>query len=172
MVFSNKKVYVGSTCEELKTRLEGHLTNKNSAVFKYKDKKTKIELIINAPSYDKKSLGKVENGHIEEYADKYGERLLNKRNNPLKTKKIEYKVEIENESKLEKRIKALDKKLTIKDDTKNKRFFFDAVVNGERHNTVARYTKCSKEEGLSKIEQKKQDKINELFTLIKHRIFY
>ena len=38
----------------------------NRQVYKHKDKKPKIELIVLALSYDKKNLEKVENGYIEE----------------------------------------------------------------------------------------------------------
>ncbi len=44
--FDNKMIYVGSTCEELETRLKWHLSNKKSQVFMNKDKNPKIELII------------------------------------------------------------------------------------------------------------------------------
>ena len=117
VTFTNDKIYIGSTCEELSTRLTWHLTNKNSQVYKHKDKKPKIELIVNAPSNDKKSLESVENGYIEEYAEKYDNRLLNIRCNPLKkVKKINYKVNIENKEQLDARIAELEGKITIKDD--------------------------------------------------------
>ena len=78
----------------------------------------------------KNSLEKVENGYIEEHAEKYGNKLKNIKSNPLKKiKKIEYKVEIENETQLRERITKLENKLTIKDDTKIKRWFFDTVIN-------------------------------------------
>ena len=53
-----------------------------------KDKSPKIELIVHAPSNDKKSLERVENGYIEEYAEKYGKSLLNIKCNPLKKQKV------------------------------------------------------------------------------------
>ena len=88
-------------------------------MFKNKNKIPKIELFVNAPSKDKKSLENVENGYIEEYAEIYGQPLLNIRGNPKrKIKKIEYKVEIENETQLKERITKLEKKLIIKDDEK------------------------------------------------------
>ena len=93
MTFDNKMVYVGSTCEELETRFKWHLSNNKS----HKDKNPKIELLIDVPSNDKRGLEKVENGYIEEYAEKYGKLLLNIKSNPNnKTKKIEYNVNIEN----------------------------------------------------------------------------
>ena len=163
VTFNNSMVYVGSTCEDIETRLKWHLSNKKSQVFKHKDKKPKIELIINAPSNDKKSLEKVENGYIHEYAEKYGKHLINIKSNPnIKSKKIEYKVNIENKNQLEERIVKLENKLTIKDDTKNKQFYFDAFIDGKRHKTMARYGKTSEEDALEKIKSKKQDKINEL----------
>ena len=88
ITFDDGKVYVGSTCENLETRLRWHKTNPKSQVYKNKDKNPKIELIIDAPSKDKKALEKSEIGRIEEYAEKYGNLLINKRSNPnIKKKK-------------------------------------------------------------------------------------
>ena len=163
VTFDNKTIYVGSTCEELETRLKWHLSSNKSQVFKHKDKNPQIELIINAPSNDKKGLEKVENGYIEDFAEKYGKLLLNIKSNPLrKVKKVEYTVNIENKKQLEERIAKLENKLTIKDNVKNKQFYFDAFIDGKRHKTMARYVRCSKEDALTNINKKKQDKINEL----------
>ena len=158
MTFSDKKLYIGSTCEDLQTRLKYHLSNKKSQVFKHKDKKPKTELIINAPSNDKKSLEKVENGYIEEYEEIYGKKLLNIKCNPMKKiKKIEYKVEIENETQLKERIAKIEKKLKIKDDVKNNLFYFNANVV-----TKARYNNNTKDSALQEIKQKKEEKSKEL----------
>ena len=163
VTFDNGLVYVGSTCEELETRLKWHLSNMKSQVFKNKKYNPKIELIINVPSNDKKSLEQVENGYIHEYAEKYGNELINIRSNPnKKTKKIEYKATIENKKQLEERIAKLENKLTIKDDAKNKCWFIDNIIDGKRFKTMARYGKTSKEDALTKINEKKQEKIKEL----------
>ena len=90
------------------------------------------------------SLEKVENGYIQEYAEKYRELLLNIKSNPLKVKMVEYNVNIETKRQLEDRIAKLENKLTIKDDTKNKQFYFDAFIDGKRHKTMARYGKTPK----------------------------
>lgn len=63
---------------------------------------------------------------------------------------------------LEERIAKLENKLTIKDDTKNKRWFIDSIIDGKRYHSESRYIRCSKEDALTKIKSKKQDKINEL----------
>ena len=161
--FDNGMVYVGSTCEELETRLKWHLSNNKSQVFKNKEHNPKIELIVNAPSNDKKSLENVENGYIQEYAEKYGKQLINIKSNPnRKPKKIEYKVTIENKTQLEERIAKLDKRLTIKDDTKNKCWLIDSIIDGKRYKTMARYGKTPKDKALTKINEKKQEKIKEL----------
>ena len=160
--FDNGMVYVGSSCEELETRFKWHLSNNKSQVFKHKDKNPKIELLIDAPSNDKRGLERVENGYIEEHAEKYGKLLLNIKSNPLKTKKIEYKVNIETKRQLEERIAKLENKLTIKDDEKNKRWYFDSIIDGKRHKTMARYGKTSKDKALQKICEKKQKAIKEL----------
>ena len=162
MTFDNKMVYVGSTCEELETRFKWHLSNSKSQVFKHKDKNPKIELLIDAPSNDKRGLEKVENGYIQEYAEKYGNKLINIKSNPIKTKKIEYNVIIKNKKQLDERIAKLENKLTIKDDTKNKRWFIDSIIDGKRYHSESRYIRCSKEDALTKIKSKKQDKIKKL----------
>ena len=145
------------------TRLKWHLTNKNSQVFKHKKKSPKIELIVNVPCNDKKSLEKVENGYISDYAEKYGKLLLNIKANPLKkTKKVEYKVNVESKKQLEERIAKLEGKLEIKDDVKNKCWFFDCKIDGTRHKTMARYAKTTREDALTKIQKRRQEKINQL----------
>ena len=114
VTFSDDSIYVGSTCKDLQTRLKYHLANNKSQVYKHEDKNPKIELIVNAPSKDKRSLENIENGYIKEYAEIYDKKLSSKRCNPkLKTKNIECKVEIENETRLKERIAKLEKKLTI-----------------------------------------------------------
>lgn len=50
---------------------------KKSAVYKYCNDKPKIRLICNCPCKDKKTLEKIENSYINEYKQKYGDRLLN-----------------------------------------------------------------------------------------------
>ena len=156
VTFDDGKIYVGSTCEDLELRLAWHLTNPGSQVHKHKNKNPKIELIIDAPSYDKKHLEKTENEHIREYAEIYGDKLINKRNNPnIKPKKFEFKVELENQKELEERIAKLDDKLQIKDNVEKKFWYIDTVVEGKRHKTMARYNKLSKNDALLNICEKK-----------------
>lgn len=131
-------------------------------MFKHKHNNPKIELITNAPSFNKSSLVNVENGYIAEYAEKYGERLLNIRSNPIKKKKIEYSVQIETESQLKARIAKLENKLKIKDDTVNKTYYYDTVIHGKRYKTMARYCKKPKEKAYEQISSKKQKLIKEL----------
>ena len=69
----------------------------------YKNRKyiPKIKLIVKAPSKDRKPLEKVENEWINEYATKYGDKLLNiKSNSNLKRKGVIFKVSMENETQL------------------------------------------------------------------------
>ena len=81
-------IYVGSTCKELETRLKWHNTTKRSQEFKYKDCKPEIKLIVNAPCKDRKDLEKIETEYVTLYSEKYGNKLMNKKCNPL-CKKIE-----------------------------------------------------------------------------------
>ena len=75
---------------------------------------------------------------------------------------MNYEVEMENKTQLEKIMVMLENKLTIKDDTENKIFYFDAKIDDKRIKTTSRYIRCSKDEAFTKIEQKKQGKIEEL----------
>ena len=91
--------------------------------------------------------------------------LINIKSNPniyKKTKKIEYNVNIENKKQLEDRIAKLENKLTIKDDTKNKCWLIDSIIDGKRYKTMARCGKTPKDQALTKINNKKQQIINEL----------
>ena len=54
IMFDDGTVYVGSICEKLNPRLRWHLSNKNSQVYKNRKNNPKIELIVTAPSADKK----------------------------------------------------------------------------------------------------------------------
>ena len=45
-MFDDGRLYVGSTCEELNTRLKWHLSNKKSQVYKNRKDNPKIELIV------------------------------------------------------------------------------------------------------------------------------
>lgn len=131
---------------ELETRLKWHLPNKNSQVFKHKDKNPRIKLIIHAPCNNRKNLELVEHGYIEQYSKKYEERLLNVRSNPnKKAKKIMFEVKMENDTQLWERIAKLNTKLTIKDDEKNSRFYIHAFVDGKRYQTVEGYNKNTKD---------------------------
>ena len=63
---------------------------------------------------------------------------------------------METEAQLRKRI---DERLEIHDD--GSKLFFDATIKGKHVVTMTRYGKQPRDKALAKIEQKKQDKINE-----------
>lgn len=119
-------------------------------------------MLVVCPSYDKKSLEKVENSYIAEYAEKYGHRLINVRSNPLKVKKVEYTVKIENKQQLEERVAKLNRKLAIKDDQVNKTYYYDSIIDGKRYKTMSRYGKKQKDKAFEQISAKEQKLINEL----------
>ena len=54
IMFDDGRLYVGSTCEELNTRLKWHLSDKQSQVYKNRKDNPKIELIVTSPSADEK----------------------------------------------------------------------------------------------------------------------
>ena len=74
---NNDKIYVGCTTQLLEERLEEHKSNKKSAVYKFREDNPEIDLTCNCPCKDKKTLEKIENSYINEYKQKYGDRLLN-----------------------------------------------------------------------------------------------
>ena len=161
-ILIDDKIYVGSTCEDLATRLSRHLKDPKSQIYKHRKKKPQIELIVKAPTNDKKSLEKIENAYIQDYATEYGALLLNIKANPLKPKKVQFKVEIEKQSQLEERIAKLDDKIKIKDNEKDKFFYFDNIILGKRYKTMARYASNDKEAAHEQISEKKRELIKEL----------
>ena len=161
-ILVDDKIYIGSTCEDLATRLSRHLKDPKSQIYKHRKKKPQIELIVKAPTNDKKSLEKIENAYIEDYAVKYGGLLLNIKANPLKPKKVQFKAEIEKQSQLEERIAKLDDKIKIKDNENDKFFYFDNIILGKRYKTMARYVNNDKEAAHEQISDKKRRLIEEL----------
>lgn len=76
----------------------------------YKNRKyiPKIKLTVKAPTKERKTLEKVENEWIHEYATKYGDKLLNIKSNPnLKSKDVKFKVSMENETQFRERLTKL-----------------------------------------------------------------
>ena len=54
IMFDDGRLYVGSTCEELNTRLKWHLSDKKSQVYKNRKDNPKIELTVTSPFADEK----------------------------------------------------------------------------------------------------------------------
>ena len=164
--FSNGKVYVGSTCEDLKTRLKLHLSDKKNIVYKNSKFRPKIELIVKAPCFDKKTLESIEMKWIDWLAQDYGSDLLNVRGNTsrrrTRRKTVVHEVVMESDKQLIARVKQLDGKIVIKDNPDIGYWLFDTVVDGKRHQTKARYTDATKEEAFEKISAKKKQLIKEL----------
>ena len=153
----NNKLYIGSSIR--------NVTTKSSAIYQYKGDNPTITPMIRAPCKDRQELNRVEAECIRYYSVKYGDRLLNKQSVPKQTVKIEYKhqAQIETENQLRDRLRQkFGDKLKIKDDPMNKLLYYDAKIDGKRYKTMARYTKQSKKEAMSKITKKQQQLIGEL----------
>lgn len=135
---------------------------KKSAVYKYRQYKPKIELIVEAPSKNRKLLEHVENKWIAEHCIKYEDRLFNIKSNPAKQKKVKFKVELDTDKQLQEIIQKLGIPLRITDDSINKLLYYDGVVDGKRYKTKARYNKCTKDEASSKLTNKQKQLIDEL----------
>lgn len=101
---------------------------------------------------------KIENSYINEYKQKYGNKLLNiKGVKKVKEKKNEFKVEMENQKQLEDRLDKLGVKLRIRDNTVGNYLKIEAVIDGKNIYHKARYNENNKQEqfeNLSKIQQK------------------
>lgn len=87
-------IYIGSTCETLKTRLNQLMEDLKSTVYKSitimsMNQKLNPLFCSISGSVDKKGLEAVENKQISELADKYEDRVLNKRDNPNKRRRLE-----------------------------------------------------------------------------------
>ena len=166
ITFSNGKVYVGSTCEDLKTRLKSHLSDTKSQVYKYSKYKPKIEHIVKALTFDKKKLEEIECKWIERYAEDCGDRLLNIRGNTSRKrsqrKTVVHEVVMESDKQLIARVEQLEGKIVIKDNSDIRQWFYDTVVNGKRYKTMARYKDGSKEAAFERISAKKKQLIKEL----------
>ena len=158
------KLYVGCSIRNLQQRLDEHINDKKSAVYKYRNMKPTIRPIICCPCKDRKELNKVEAEHIHHYAIKYGDRLLNKQHVTKSQPKPKiHHAEIENEQQLRQRLREkFGDKIKIKDDPMNKLLYYDTKIDGKRYKTMARYNKYSKEEALTKITKKQQQLIDEL----------
>lgn len=154
----NNNYFIGSTIQDLDKELDELKLNPKSVINKYIDDKPKINLISDSPCKDKKTLDKICKSYIHEYKLKYSELLLNCHDvKKIKTKTAQFKVELESQKQLEKRLEQLGYKLRIKDDTIRSYFEIDARVDGKRVHHLRRYNKENKKDQyqeLSEIQQK------------------
>ena len=160
------KLYVGCSIRNLQQRLDEHINDKKSPVFKYRNMKATIRPIICCPCRDRKEL-KVEAEHIHHYAIKYGNRLLNKQHvSKLQPIPKIHHAEIENEQQLRQRLREkFGDKIKIKDDPMNKLLYYDVKIDGKRYATKALYTEQPKEEAMSKITKKQQQLLIDELTI-------
>ena len=155
---NNDKHYVGSTTRILEDRLDKHILNPKSAIYKYRNDNPTIELMCLCPCKDKKTLEKIENSYINEYKQEYGDDLLNIKG-VKKEKKIknEFKAEMENQEQLEEILEKLGVKFQIKHNAIKDYLVIDTKINGKRIYHKRRYNKDNKQEAfkqLSEIQQK------------------
>ena len=153
--FDDESIYIGSTINTLETRLKGHLSDIKSIVYKSKDKNPKILLLIDSPCENKHKLEKVEKKYINQYAKKYGAKVLNKRGNEeIKEKpEIKYTFKIEKEEELKKRI---EKMVAIKNDEKNQKLEIQFRARDKTVKVFKRYTRIPLTEAMHfmKVQQK------------------
>ena len=124
-------------------------------MYKSKDKNPKILLLIDSPCENKHKLEKVEKKYINQYAKKYGAKVLNKRGNEeIKEKpEIKYTFKIEKEEELKKRI---EKMVAIKNDEKNQKLEIQFRARDKTVKVFKRYTRIPLTEAMHfmKVQQK------------------
>lgn len=146
------KIYVGCTTQLLEERLNAHYQNSKCVVYKYRDDKPKIVLICLCPCKDKKTLEKIENSYINEYKQKYGDKLLNiKGVKKVKEIKNEFKVEMENKKQFDERLEKLNIKTQIKDNTIKNYLVIDTKIDGKRIYHKRRYNNDNKQEAFEQL---------------------
>lgn len=77
--FSNGLKYIGETTKEINERLDEHIKDEKSIVYKYKNYEPIIKLICKAPCFNKRQLEEVETYYINKYKSEYQDKLLNHR---------------------------------------------------------------------------------------------
>ena len=166
VVFSNGEIYVGSTILELDERMKLHLADKKSIVYKKKLLRPKIELIVKAPCFDKKTLESIEMKWIEWLAQDYGKDLVNVRGNAsrkrVKRKTVVHEASIETDKQLIERVEQLEGKIVIRDNLEIGYWLFDTVINGNRYRNIAKYKNGSKVDAYKRLSTKKKELIKEL----------
>ena len=116
--FDDSKIYIGSTIKSLEERLNEHLKDHKSIVYKHRDQNPRITLVSLCPSKNKYKLENIETRHINKFAKEHSTKLLNKRGIEKEPPKIRYSFKIEKEYQLMARI---EKMIAIKDDKENQR---------------------------------------------------
>ena len=140
IITKDNKYYIGSTTGNLNKRLNEHLKNNKSPI--YKLKRCKINLVTNCSCFNRKELEAIELNYIQKYCKTYGkENMLNK--NMITNEKI-----IEPKLRIEKTIK---NKYKIVHDEKRNYYLIRWCENGIRKQIKRRYKKDKQEEVFKKI---------------------
>ena len=153
--FEGESIHIESTIKTLEMRLKEHLSDIKSIVYKNKDKNPKISLIVHCPCENKHKLEKVEKKYMNQYAKKYGDKILNKRGNDENKEKLEFKYsfKIEKEDELMKRI---DKIVAIKNDKKNKKLEIQFRDGNKKVKVSKRYSQIPLTEVMDFMKKQQQ----------------
>ena len=160
--FENGKFYIGSTKNTIEKRLEEHLNDVKSVVYKNKQHNPTIELICDYPCYDQGKLEQCEKYYINMEAN---ENLLNERMNDFERKKKQTEKNKKFECYVMKESEIFDKmkqKYGIKDDEKNNRLRIAYKEDGKTKTVQARYTPATKEKVKEYMNEKQQELIAQL----------
>ena len=70
--FEDEHIYIGSTTKKLEKRLDEHLNEYKSIVYKHRNKNPRISLVSNCPSKNKYKLEKIETRYINKFSKVHG----------------------------------------------------------------------------------------------------
>lgn len=157
--FDNGLIYIGCTTKSIEERLNEHLFDVKSVVYKNKQYNTSISLVCNYPCHSKEELESCETFYINKYAKLYKDKALNKRmNKEVKPKKvISFKCNIMNNEDFNNKIL---KKFVIKDNVKDSSLNIQFRDGDKRVSIKKRYNNCSKDEAMTYMKDKQQELID------------
>ena len=115
--FDDGSIYIGSTARTLEKRLNEHINDPKSIVYKHKDSNPKISLVSDSPSKNKHKLERIETRYINKFAKEHGSRVLNKRGVEKERPEMKFSFRVENEHDLLARINKITE---IKNDMRRK----------------------------------------------------
>ena len=162
--FDNGLIYIGCTTKSIEDRLNEHLFDVKSVVYKNKQHQPKIGLVSSYPCHSKEELESCETFYINKYAKLYKDKALNKRMNDEKKprKEIKFKCNIMSTEDVNNKI---IKKFVIKDNINDKSLNIQFREGNKRVSVKKRYNDCNKDEVMEYMKSKQKELIDSYFVI-------